>query len=75
MKFIEFAHPEGGTFIVHVDHITSAHYRRGDGEMKTRLGLDLDERQSEIILLAKKQNAPGKRCNRCWKARLNTCPL
>ena len=60
MKFIEFAHPEGGTFIVHVDHITSAHYRRGDGEMKTRLGLDLDERQSEIILF-------GEEAERTWE--------
>jgi len=60
MKFIEFAHPEGGTFIVHVDHITSAHYRRGDGEMKTRLGLDLDERQSEIILF-------GEEAERTWQ--------
>ena len=60
MKFIEFAHPEGGTFIVHVDHITSAHYRRGDGDMKTRLGLDLDERQSEIILF-------GEEAERVWQ--------
>ena len=60
MKFIEFAHPEGGTFMVHVDHITSAHYRRGDGEMKTRLGLDLDERQSEIILF-------GEEAERTWQ--------
>ena len=59
MKFIEFAHPEGGTFIVHVDHITSAHYRRGDGEMKTRLGLDLDERQSEINF--------GEEAERTWQ--------
>ena len=50
MKFIDFAHPEGGKFIVHVDHITSAHYRPGSGDVKTRLGLDLDQRQNEIIL-------------------------
>ena len=50
MKFIDFAHPEGGRFIVHVDHITSAHYRPGSGDVKTRLGLDLDQRQNEIIL-------------------------
>jgi len=49
-KYIEFAHPEGGRFLVHVDHITSAHYRPGSGDVKTRLGLDLDERQNEIIL-------------------------
>lgn len=51
MKYIDFAHPEGGRFLVHVDHITSAHYRPGDGaDMRTRLGLDLDERQNEIII-------------------------
>ena len=50
MKFIEVAHPEGGRLIVHVDHITSAHYRPGSGDVKTRLGLDLDQRQNEIIL-------------------------
>lgn len=60
MKFIEFAHPEGGTFIVHVDHITSAHYRRGEGDVKSRLGLDLDERQNEIILF-------GEEAERTWE--------
>ena len=50
MKFIEVAHPEGGILIIHVDHITSAHYRAGHGDVKTRLGLDLDERQNEIVL-------------------------
>ena len=60
MKFIEFAHPEGGTFLVHVDHITSAHYRPGEGELKTRLGLDLDERQNEIIIF-------GDEAERTWK--------
>lgn len=59
MKFIEFAHPEGGIFIVHVDHITSAVFRPGDGEVKTRLGLDLDARQSEIILF-------GEEAERTW---------
>ena len=50
MKFIEFAHPEGCRFIVHVDHVTSAIYRPGTGDVKTRLGLDLDQRQNEIVL-------------------------
>ena len=50
MRFIEFAHPEGGRFIVHIDHITAALYRPGVGEVKTRLGLDLDQRQNEIVL-------------------------
>lgn len=50
MKFIELAHPEGGRFMVHVDHITSAHFRAGTGEVKPRLGLDLDERQNEIVI-------------------------
>ncbi|HEU0253617.1 MAG TPA: hypothetical protein VFR12_11340 [Pyrinomonadaceae bacterium] len=50
MKFIEFTHPEGGRFLVHVDHITAAHYREGTGEVKTRLGLDLDERQNDVVI-------------------------
>ena len=50
MKFIEFPHPEGGRMIVHVDHITSAIFRKGDGDVKTRLGLDLDERQNDIVI-------------------------
>ena len=50
MKFIEFPHPEGGTMLVHVDHITSAIFRRGEGDVKTRLGLDLDERQNDIVI-------------------------
>jgi hypothetical protein len=60
MKFIDFAHPEGGTFLVHVDHITSAHYRAGQGDLKTRLGLDLDERQNDIILF-------GEEAERTWE--------
>ena len=60
MKFIEFAHPEGGRFLVHVDHITSAHYRPGEGDVKTRLGLDLDQRQSDVILF-------GDEAERTWK--------
>jgi hypothetical protein len=59
-KFIGFAHPEGGTFLVHVDHITSAHYRAGSGDVKARLGLDLDERQNEIILF-------GEEADRTWQ--------
>jgi hypothetical protein len=49
-KFIEVAHPEGGTILVHVDHITSAHYRPAQGDLKSRLGLDLDERVNDIVL-------------------------
>jgi hypothetical protein len=58
MKFIELTHPEGGRFLVHIDHITSAHYRAGEG--KTRLGLDLDERQNEIVLF-------GEEAERTWQ--------
>ena len=58
-KFIDFTHPEGGRILVHVDHITSAHYRPGDGDLKTRLGLDLDERQNEIIIF-------GEEADRTW---------
>jgi hypothetical protein len=50
MKFIEFSHPEGGRMLVHVDHITSAIYRPGEGDIKSRLGLDLDERQNDIVI-------------------------
>jgi hypothetical protein len=50
MKFLEFSHPEGGRMIVHVDHITSAVYRKGEGDVKTRLGLDLDERVNDIVI-------------------------
>jgi hypothetical protein len=50
MKFLEFPHPEGGRMIVHVDHITSAIYRKGEGDVKTRLGLDLDQRQNDVVI-------------------------
>lgn len=60
MKFIDFAHPEGGRFLVHVDHITSAHYRAGEGDVKTRLGLDLDQRQNDIVLF-------GDEADRTWE--------
>lgn len=59
-KFIEIAHPEGGTILVHVDHITSAHYRPGTGDVKSRLGLDLDERQNEIVVF-------GEEAEQTWK--------
>ena len=60
MKFIEFAHPEGGRFLVHVDHITSAHFRPGERDVKTRLGLDIDERQNDIVLF-------GDEAERTWQ--------
>lgn len=60
MKFIEFTHPEGGRFLVHVDHITSAHFRSGTGDVKTRLGLDLDERQNEVVIF-------GEEAERVWE--------
>lgn len=59
MKFIDLTHPEGGRMIVHVDHITSAHFRPGEGDMKTRLGLDLDNRQSDLVLF-------GDEAERVW---------
>ncbi len=61
MKFIEVAHPEGGRYLIHIDHITSAHYRQAEGEIKSRLGLDLDERQNEIILF-------GQEAELAWQA-------
>jgi hypothetical protein len=60
MKFIDFAHPEGGRFLVHVDHVTSAHYRPSEGDLKARLGLDLDQRQNDIILF-------GEEAERTWE--------
>jgi len=59
MKFIEFAHPEGGWMLVHVDHITSATFRPADGDLKHRLGLDLDERQNDVVLF-------GEEAERTW---------
>ena len=61
MKFIEIAHPEGGTMLVHIDHITSAHFRRGQGDVKTRLGLDLDERINDLVLF-------GEDAELAWRA-------
>lgn len=60
MKFIEFSHPEGGRMIVHVDHITSAIYRKGEGDVKTRLGLDLDQRQNDVVIF-------GEDADRVWQ--------
>ncbi|HEU4507260.1 MAG TPA: hypothetical protein VFR78_03410 [Pyrinomonadaceae bacterium] len=60
MKFIEVAHPEGGSLMVHIDHITSAHYRPAEGDVKSRLGLDLDERQNDVVLF-------GDEAERAWK--------
>ena len=60
MKFIDFAHPEGGRFLVHVDHITSAHYRPAEGDVKSRLGLDLDNRQNDVVIF-------GEEAERTWK--------
>jgi hypothetical protein len=60
MKFIEVAHPEGGRIVLHIDHITSAHFRPGERDMKSRLGLDLDERQNELVLF-------GEEAERAWQ--------
>ena len=60
MKFIEFTHPEGGRMLVHIDHITSATFRPGAGDVKTRLGLDLDERQNEVSIF-------GEEAERTWQ--------
>lgn len=61
MKFLEVAHPEGGRFLIHVDHITSGHYRPAEKEVKARLGLDLDARQNEIVLF-------GEEADKAWEA-------
>lgn len=60
MKFIDVTHPEGGRLLVHIDHITSAHYRPAEGDVKSRLGLDLDERQNDVVLF-------GEEAERAWK--------
>lgn len=60
MKFMEVGHPEGGRLMVHIDHITSAHYRPAEGDVKSRLGLDLDERQNDVVLF-------GEEAERAWK--------
>jgi hypothetical protein len=60
MKFIEIAHPEGGTLVVHIDHIASALFRPSEGEQKARLSLDIDERQNELILF-------GSEAERVWR--------
>ena len=57
MKFIEFSHPEGGRMLVHVDHITSATYRPSSGDVKSRLGLDLDQRQNDIVIFGDEAEA------------------
>lgn len=61
MKFLEVAHPEGGRFIIHVDHITSGHFRPAERDVKARLGLDLDARQNELVLF-------GAEAERAWEA-------
>ena len=47
--------------MIHVDHITAAHFRPGEGDVKTRLGLDVDARQSDIVLF-------GEEAERTWQA-------
>lgn len=61
MKFIEVSHPEGGRYIIHVDHISGAHFRPGGGDVKTRLGIDIEARQSDIVLF-------GEEAERAWQA-------
>ena len=61
MKFLDVAHPEGGRFLVHIDHLTSGHYRPAEKDVKARLGLDLDARQNEIVLF-------GEEAERAWEA-------
>ena len=60
MKYIEFSHPEGGRMLVHVDHITSATYRPSSGDVKSRLGLDLDERQNDVVIF-------GEEAEQVWQ--------
>ena len=72
MKFIEFAHPEGGRLIVHVDHITScASIVPGEGDVKTRLGLDLDERQNDIVIFGEEAEQVWQTLQRLKRRELN----
>lgn len=64
MKFLEVAHPEGGRFIIHIDHITSCHFRPAESDVKARLGLDLDARQNDLVLF-------GEEAERAWQALRN----
>ena len=47
--------------MAHIDQITSAHYRPGNGDVNSRLGIDLDERQNEIVLF-------GEDAEQTWQA-------
>ena len=61
MKFIEAAHPEGGSIAIHIDHIASAHYKPSeDKDIKTRLTIDLDNSEQDVILL-------GEEAERVWE--------
>ena len=60
MKFIEVSHPEGGTLVIHIDHISSAHFRPSENGQKARLGLDIDERQNDLVLF-------GPEAERVWQ--------
>ena len=60
MKFIEAAHPEGGSVALHIDHISSAHYKpSADKDIKTRLTIDLNHSEQDVVLL-------GEEAERVW---------
>ena len=46
--------------IVHIDHVTSATYRPGEGNVKTRVGLDLDQRQNDVVVF-------GEEAEEIWR--------
>ena len=59
-KFIYVKHSEGGGLAVNVDHIASAHYKPSESpDMKTRLTIDLDNSETDVILL-------GEEADRVW---------
>lgn len=60
MKFIKFAHPEGGTQAVNVERITSVFYRQLEGG-KDRLSMDLGEKDGAVVLF-------GEEATRVWHA-------
>ena len=60
MKFIEAAHPEGGSVAISIEHISSAHYKpSADKDIKTRLSIDLDHSEQDVVLL-------GDEADRVW---------
>jgi len=59
MRFIKFAHPEGGSQAVNRERITSVVYRRLEGG-RSRLSMDLGEKGDAVVLF-------GEEADRVWE--------